>query len=131
MNRLNSHFLRPSPTRSRDVSGDGQSARVDKLGFSPSRSRLLTGSYRHHPVIIAYNRPKAAVLRRQSHPITTTSLQSTHSNIPEANHLHFFNLYCLSFTVLSNPPPSVLGHFLSVSLMFYYCLCRYIATPAS
>jgi hypothetical protein len=38
---LNSHFLRQSPTRSRDVSGDGQSALVDKLGVIPSRSRLL------------------------------------------------------------------------------------------
>jgi hypothetical protein len=40
MNRLNSHFLRPSPTYSRDVSGDGQSALVDKLGVSSSRSPL-------------------------------------------------------------------------------------------
>jgi hypothetical protein len=40
MDKLNSHFLRPSPTRSRDVSGDGQSALVDKLKVTPSRSRL-------------------------------------------------------------------------------------------
>jgi hypothetical protein len=40
INRLNSHFLRPSRTRSRDISGDGQSALVDKLGVSSSRSRL-------------------------------------------------------------------------------------------
>jgi hypothetical protein len=40
MDRLNSHFLRPSPNCSRDVSGDGQSALVDKLGFSPSRYHL-------------------------------------------------------------------------------------------
>jgi hypothetical protein len=49
MNRLNSHFLRLFPTRSRDVSGDGQSTLVDKLGVSPSRSRLLTGPHRYHP----------------------------------------------------------------------------------
>jgi hypothetical protein len=47
MNRLNSHFLRPS-TSSRDVSGDGQSALVDKLGVSPSRSRMLTRPRRYH-----------------------------------------------------------------------------------
>jgi len=52
MDRLNSHFLRPSPTRSRDVSGDGQSALVVKLGVSPSRSRLLTGPHRYHPGIV-------------------------------------------------------------------------------
>jgi hypothetical protein len=52
MNILNSYFLRPSPTRARDVSGDGQSALVDKLGVSPSRSRLLTGSHRYHPGIV-------------------------------------------------------------------------------
>jgi hypothetical protein len=46
--RLNSRFLRPSPTRSRDVSGDGQSALVDKLGDRPSWSRLLTGPHRYH-----------------------------------------------------------------------------------
>jgi hypothetical protein len=36
MDRLSSIFLLPSPTRSRDVSGGGQSALVDKLGVSPS-----------------------------------------------------------------------------------------------
>jgi hypothetical protein len=72
MNRLNSGFLRPSPTRSRDVSGDGQSALVDKLGVSPNRSRLLTGPHRYHPG--QYSKPKAAVLGRQSHPITTNNL---------------------------------------------------------
>jgi hypothetical protein len=40
MDSLNSHFLRLSPTRSRYVSGDGQSALVDKLWVSPSRSCL-------------------------------------------------------------------------------------------
>jgi hypothetical protein len=48
INRLNSHFLRPSPTRSRDVSSDGQTALVIKLGVSPSRSRL-SGPHRYHP----------------------------------------------------------------------------------
>jgi hypothetical protein len=52
MNRLNSHFLRPSPTRSRDVSGDGQSALVVKLGVSLSRSRLHSGSRRYHQGIV-------------------------------------------------------------------------------
>jgi hypothetical protein len=51
MNRLNSHFLCPSPG-SRAVSGDGQSALVDKLRVSPSRSRLLTGSHRYHSGIV-------------------------------------------------------------------------------
>jgi hypothetical protein len=49
MNRLNSHFLRLSPTRSRGVSDEGQSALIDKLGVSPSRSRLLTGPHSYHP----------------------------------------------------------------------------------
>jgi hypothetical protein len=40
MNRLNSYFLRPSPNCSRVVSGDGQSALIDKLGFNPSRYNL-------------------------------------------------------------------------------------------
>jgi hypothetical protein len=52
MNRLNSHFFPPSSTRSRDVSGDGQSALVDKLAISPSRSCLLTGSHRYHLGIV-------------------------------------------------------------------------------
>jgi hypothetical protein len=47
MDELNFHFL-PSPTRSRDVSGDGQTALVDMLGVSPSRARL-TGPHRCHP----------------------------------------------------------------------------------
>jgi hypothetical protein len=50
--RLHSHFLRPSPTRSRDVSGDGQSVLVVKLRVSPSRSRLLTGPHRYQPGIV-------------------------------------------------------------------------------
>jgi hypothetical protein len=52
MDRLNFHFLRPSPTRFRDVAGDGQSAPVDKLGVSPSLSRPLTSSHRYHQGII-------------------------------------------------------------------------------
>jgi hypothetical protein len=51
MHNLNSHFLRPSPIRSRDVSDDGQSALVVKLGVSRSRSRL-PGPYRYHPGIV-------------------------------------------------------------------------------
>jgi hypothetical protein len=50
--RLKSHFLRPSPTGSRDVFGDSQSILVDKLGVSPSRSRLLTGPHHDHPGIV-------------------------------------------------------------------------------
>jgi hypothetical protein len=57
---LNSHFLRPSPTRSRDVSGDSQSALVDKLGVSPIRSRLLTGSHRYHPGIVQQAQGRSA-----------------------------------------------------------------------
>jgi hypothetical protein len=52
MNRLNSHFLRPSLTGSSKVSGDGHSALVDKSGVSPSQSRLLTGPHRYHPRIV-------------------------------------------------------------------------------
>jgi hypothetical protein len=48
MDRLNSHFLHPFPTTP-ELSGDGQSALVVKLGVSPSRSRQLTGSHRYHP----------------------------------------------------------------------------------
>jgi hypothetical protein len=67
-NRLDSHFFAHSPTRSKYVFGDGQSALVNKLGVCRSRSRLLIGPDRYHP------RPKAALLRQQSHPVTTTSL---------------------------------------------------------
>jgi hypothetical protein len=52
MDRLNYHFLRHLQLAPRVVSGDGQSALVDKLGVSPSRSRLLTGSHRYHPGIV-------------------------------------------------------------------------------
>jgi hypothetical protein len=52
MIRLNSHFLRPSLTRSRDVSGDGQSALVVKLGVSRSRYRLLSDPHRYHPGMV-------------------------------------------------------------------------------
>jgi hypothetical protein len=46
-------FSFPSPISycSRDVSGDGQSALLDKLGVSPSRSQLLTGPHRCQPGI--------------------------------------------------------------------------------
>jgi hypothetical protein len=45
-------FLSPISYCSRDVSGDGQSALVVKLGVSPRRSRLLAGSHRYHPGIV-------------------------------------------------------------------------------
>jgi hypothetical protein len=60
MNRLNSHFLRPSPAGSRAVSVDGQSAPIDKLGVSPSRSRLLTGPYCCHPGIVQQAQGRSA-----------------------------------------------------------------------
>jgi hypothetical protein len=60
MDRLNSHFLRSSPTRLRYVSGDGQSALVVKLGVSPSRSRLLTGPYRYHQGIVQQAQGRSA-----------------------------------------------------------------------
>jgi hypothetical protein len=46
MKRLNSHFLRPLQLTPRVVSGTGQSALVDKLGVSRSRSHLLIGPHR-------------------------------------------------------------------------------------
>jgi hypothetical protein len=46
MDRLNSHFLRPLQMVPRVISADGQSALVDKLGDSPSRSRLLSALHR-------------------------------------------------------------------------------------
>jgi hypothetical protein len=73
MNRLNYHFLRPSPTRSTDVSGDGQSSLVDELGVSPIRSRLLTGPHRCHPGIVqqAQGRsPETAVSPRHNNQST-------------------------------------------------------------
>jgi hypothetical protein len=42
------------------VSGDGQSALVDKLGVSPSRSRLLTGSHRYYPGIVQQAQGRSA-----------------------------------------------------------------------
>jgi hypothetical protein len=70
MNILNSHFLRPSPTRYREVSGDGQSALVDKLGVSPSRSLLLNGSHRYHPGIVQQAQGRSS--ETVAYPITTT-----------------------------------------------------------
>jgi hypothetical protein len=52
MDNLNYHFLLQSLTGSRDVSGDSQSALVDKLGVSSSRSRLLTSPHLYHPGIV-------------------------------------------------------------------------------
>jgi hypothetical protein len=80
MNRLNSHFPRPLQLAPRVVSSDGQSALVDNLGVSPSRSRLLTGPHR----LSSGDRPRATVLRRQSYPITTTNLQSTARSISQS-----------------------------------------------
>jgi hypothetical protein len=59
MDRLNSHFLRPSPTAP-EVSGDGQSALVVKLGVSPNLTRLLTGSHRCHPGIVQQAQGRSA-----------------------------------------------------------------------
>jgi hypothetical protein len=59
MHNLNSHSLRPSPIRSRDVSGDGQSALVVKLGVSRSLSRL-PGPYRYHPGIVQQAQGRSA-----------------------------------------------------------------------
>jgi hypothetical protein len=78
-------FYSPIFYCSRGVSGDGQSAVVVKLGVSPSRSRLLTCSYRYHRGIL--QKPEAAVLKRQSYPITISNLQSTvvlHAHISPA-----------------------------------------------
>jgi hypothetical protein len=60
MNRLNSNFLHPSPTGSRDISGDGRRALADKLGVSPSQSRLLTGTHRNHPGIVQQAQGRSA-----------------------------------------------------------------------
>jgi hypothetical protein len=60
MYTLNSHFLRQSPAGSRDVSGFGQSALVDKLGVIPSQSRLLTGPHRYHPGIVRQAQGRSA-----------------------------------------------------------------------
>jgi hypothetical protein len=76
MDRLNSHFLRPSPTGSRGVSGDGQSALVVKLGVRHSRSRLLTGSHRYHPGIIQQAQGRSAKTAVSPHH----NNQSTNNN---------------------------------------------------
>jgi hypothetical protein len=55
MDRQSCHFFRPFPARFREVSSDGQSAVVDKLGIrgiSRSQSRLLTGPHCYHPGIV-------------------------------------------------------------------------------
>jgi hypothetical protein len=78
MDRLNSHFFRPSPTSSRDVSGDGQSALVDKLGVTPSRSRLLSGSRRYHPGIVQQAQRRSSETAVSPHH---NNLQSTIHNI--------------------------------------------------
>jgi hypothetical protein len=60
MVRPNSHSLLPSATGSRDMSGDGQSALVDKLGVSPSRYRLLTGPHSSYPGIVQQAQSRSA-----------------------------------------------------------------------
>jgi hypothetical protein len=59
MNGLNS-FPSPISYCSRRVSGDGQSALVVKLGVSPSRSRLLTGSHRYRKGIVQQAQGRSA-----------------------------------------------------------------------
>jgi hypothetical protein len=54
-------FLFSSPNSCpRGVSGDAQSALVVKLGVSPNRSRLLTGSHRYHPGIVQQAKGRSA-----------------------------------------------------------------------
>jgi hypothetical protein len=77
MNRLNYNFLRPSPT-ALELSGDSQSALVAKLGVSPSRSRLLTGSHRYQPGIVQQAQGRSA----------ETSV-SPHHNNQSTNHFRY------------------------------------------
>jgi hypothetical protein len=67
MDRLNSHFLRPHQLAPRVVSGDGQIALVDKLGVSPSRSRLLNGPHRLSSVEGAIGQGRSAEMAVSPH----------------------------------------------------------------
>jgi hypothetical protein len=82
MDRLNSHFLRPSPTRSRAVSGDGESALVVKLGVSPSLSRLLTGSHRYHPGIVQQAQGRSAETAVSPHYNNQSTIDIVSSGTP-------------------------------------------------
>jgi hypothetical protein len=86
--RLDSQFLRASPARSRDGSGDGQSALVVKLRVSPSRSCLLTGSHRYHPGIV-----------QQAQGRSSETAVSPHHNKLSAI---YYTVYCLHSLPLCN-----------------------------
>jgi hypothetical protein len=92
MNRLNSLFLRPSPTRSRYVSSDGQSALVDKLEVSPSRSLLFTGPHRYHPGIVQQAQGRSAM----------TAVSPHHNNQYTAYNLLNMEAIRSSETLISN-----------------------------
>jgi hypothetical protein len=58
--RLNSHFLRPSPAAPEISLVTARSALEDKLGVRPSRSCLLTGPHRCHPGIVQQAQGRSA-----------------------------------------------------------------------
>jgi hypothetical protein len=96
MERLNSQFLRPSPTPSRDVSDDGQSALVVKLGVSPSRYRLLTGSHHYHPGIVQQAQGRSAETAVSSHHNYQSTTYKKHSNaLFEDNYIVQYQLWLL------------------------------------
>jgi hypothetical protein len=82
MNRLTSHFLHPSPTRSRDVSGDGQSALVHKLEVSPSRSRLSTGLHRCQQGIVQQAQGRSAETEVSPHHNNQSTIYPTLAKEP-------------------------------------------------
>jgi hypothetical protein len=107
MDRLNSHFLRPSRTLSRDVSGDGQSALVDKLGVSPSRSRL-PGPHRYHAGIVQQAQGRSAETAVSPRNKTSLLLPVCGSTVLErtlaASHWRFLTvIYTLCRSPLNQP----------------------------
>jgi hypothetical protein len=72
MDRLNSHFLRPSPTAPETSLVTVRALWLSSWEFALADLVYSLAHIRYHPGIV--QQAKAAVLRRQSHPITTTNL---------------------------------------------------------
>jgi hypothetical protein len=77
MDRLSSHFLRPSPTRS----ADGQSALVVKLGVNPSRSRL-PGPHRYNSGIVQQAKVRSSETAVTPHRNNQSAIYNLQTSIP-------------------------------------------------
>jgi hypothetical protein len=77
MDRLSSHFLRPSPTRF----ADGQSALVVKLGVSPSRFRL-PGPHLYNSGIVQQAKGRSSETAVSPHHNNQSAICNLQTSIP-------------------------------------------------